>query len=68
MTRYRVISSDDHILEPADLWTTRIEPKFRDRAPHVVRLEGTASETGGDWWFCDGAAKCHMHLPGHRLV
>ena len=54
MTRYRVISSDDHILEPADLWTTRIEPKFRDRAPHVVRLEGTASETGGDWWFCDG--------------
>ena len=49
MPGYRVISSDNHIFEPADLWTGRVEPKFRDRAPHVVRLED-----GSDWFFCDG--------------
>ena len=49
MAGYRIISSDDHIVEPPDLWTSRIEPKFRDRAPHVVRLED-----GSDWFFCDG--------------
>ena len=45
----RVISSDNHVFEPGDLWTTRIEPKFKDRAPHIERLE-----KGGDFWVCDG--------------
>ncbi len=49
MGGYRIISSDDHIMEPLDLWINRIEPKYRDRAPQVVRMED-----GGDWWFCDG--------------
>ena len=49
MAGYRIISSDDHVYEPADLWTTRVEPKFRDRAPRVVR-----TEDGSDWWYCDG--------------
>src|ERR1700730_8352076 len=31
-----VISADSHVLEPADLWTGRLEKGFRDRAP-VVR-------------------------------
>ena len=48
MASYRLISSDSHVIEPADLWTSRIEPRFRDRAPHVVR------EDDGDWWYCDG--------------
>ncbi len=48
MSDYRVISSDNHVFEPADLWTSRIESKFRDRAPHVVRVDGV------DWFFCDG--------------
>ena len=48
MADYRVISSDSHVIEPADLWATRIEHKFRDRAPEIVTLEE------GDWWFCDG--------------
>ena len=33
----RVISADSHVLEPPDLWTKRIDPEYRDRAPHVVR-------------------------------
>ena len=28
-----VISSDSHVFEPRDLWTTRIDSKFRERAP-----------------------------------
>src|SRR5438132_11721149 len=47
MSGYRIISSDNHIFEPADLWTTRAEAKLRDRAPRVVR------EVDGDWWYCD---------------
>jgi predicted TIM-barrel fold metal-dependent hydrolase len=48
MTRPILISSDSHIIEPPDLWTERIDPAFRDRAPRVVR------EESGDWWMIDG--------------
>ena len=48
MSSYRVISSDNHVIEPVDLWTSRAESKFKDRVPHVEYLED------GDWWFCDG--------------
>ncbi|HEX2174119.1 MAG TPA: amidohydrolase family protein [Dehalococcoidia bacterium] len=30
-----IISADSHMLEPADLWTTRLEGKWRDNAPRV---------------------------------
>jgi uncharacterized protein len=30
-----VIDVDTHVTEPADLWTTRLPERFRDRAPHV---------------------------------
>ena len=33
----QVLSADSHVLEPPDLWTTRMQAKFRDRAPHVSR-------------------------------
>ncbi len=32
-----VIDADAHITEPADLWSSRLPAKYRDRAPHVVR-------------------------------
>ena len=47
MTKFNIISSDSHVFEPPDLWTTRIEAKFRDRAPHVVRGEEY------DMWYLD---------------
>ena len=38
MTRaYNVIDADGHILEPLDLWDHYIDPKFRDRAPRIVK-------------------------------
>jgi predicted TIM-barrel fold metal-dependent hydrolase len=44
----KLISSDSHVVEPPDLWASRIEPKFRDRAPRVMQ------EGDGDWWIVDG--------------
>ena len=48
MPSYRIISSDNHVFEPVNLWTSRAESKFKDRVPYVESLEE------GDWWFCDG--------------
>jgi hypothetical protein len=42
------ISADSHVVEPADLWITRMDKRFRDRAP---RLE--PRETG-DYWVVEG--------------
>src|SRR3982074_1111881 len=40
MTRaYDVVDADGHILEPLDLWNNYIDPKFRDRAPRIVKTE-----------------------------
>ena len=33
-----VISSDSHVFEPPDLWSNRIDAKFRDRAPQIKRV------------------------------
>ena len=30
---FKVLDSDLHIIEPADLWQRYIDPEFRDRAP-----------------------------------
>ena len=34
-----ILSSDSHVFEPPDLWTTRIDAAFRDRAPRMQRIE-----------------------------
>src|ERR1051326_6493739 len=46
-----LISCDDHMdlgQLPADLWTTRLPAKLRDRAPHIEERDGQAV------WICDG--------------
>ena len=48
MGEYRVVSSDNHIYETPDLWTSRVEPRFRERCPRVVDVEG------GQTWMVDG--------------
>ena len=48
MANYRIVSSDNHVFEPPDLWLNRIDSKYKDRAPRVHR------EEDGDWWYCDG--------------
>jgi predicted TIM-barrel fold metal-dependent hydrolase len=43
-----LISVDDHILEPANVWVDRVPAKDRDRAPHMI------VEDGMDYWVYDG--------------
>jgi predicted TIM-barrel fold metal-dependent hydrolase len=38
------VDADGHILEPADLWETYLEPKYRDRALRVVKDENGLDE------------------------
>ena len=35
-----ILSSDSHVFEPPDLWTSRIDAAFRDRAPRMQRIDG----------------------------
>lgn len=35
-----VIDADSHVLEPADLWQTYLEPEYRDRAIRIVETDG----------------------------
>jgi predicted TIM-barrel fold metal-dependent hydrolase len=53
MAGYKLISADSHIVEPPDMYSTRIEPKFRDRAP---RMERRKTEAGRDYdaWMING--------------
>ncbi len=32
----RIIDADTHVIEPADLWTSRVPQKWVDQVPHVV--------------------------------
>ncbi|HZS13260.1 MAG TPA: amidohydrolase family protein [Candidatus Dormibacteraeota bacterium] len=48
-TRARVLSADSHICEPGDLWTSYVEPRFRDRAPRIVE-----DPERGDVWKAEG--------------
>ena len=43
-----LISVDDHILEPPNLWVDRVSAKDRDRAPHMIEQDGV------DYWVYDG--------------
>jgi len=53
MAGYKLISADSHIVEPPDMYATRIEPKFRDRAPRMERRK-TAAGREYDAWMIDG--------------
>jgi len=48
MVPRKVISADSHMTEPADLWVERLDRKYRDAAPRVVRSE---EKRGPVWMF-----------------
>jgi predicted TIM-barrel fold metal-dependent hydrolase len=39
MAEQTIVSADSHIIEPADLWTSRMPRHLRERAPRVVRQD-----------------------------
>ena len=51
-----IYSADSHVLEPANLWPDYIDPKFRDRGPHLettmTAADGTVME--GEFLVCEG--------------
>jgi predicted TIM-barrel fold metal-dependent hydrolase len=47
--QYNVISADNHILEPRNLFVERLPKEYRDRAPRVLQ-----GKDGGDGWSWDG--------------
>ncbi|MCL0101496.1 amidohydrolase family protein [Dehalococcoidia bacterium] len=50
MHKHKLISADSHIVEPPDLWQTRVPSKYRDRAPKMIRMEQ------GDAWAMEGSS------------
>ncbi len=50
---YSLFSVDDHIIEPADVWSGRVPAKFRETAPHVVYDEGR------EYWVFEGDRQLH---------
>jgi hypothetical protein len=54
---YELISVDDHIIEPPDVWTERLPSRFADQAPRVVELDG-----GTEAWVINGRPEPTMGL------
>jgi predicted TIM-barrel fold metal-dependent hydrolase len=52
----RIISVDDHVVEPPDLWTNRLPAKYHDKGPRVVRDRAKFSFAGGVFGYEKGAA------------
>jgi hypothetical protein len=34
---FKILDSDMHLREPADLWDKYMDPEWRDRAPKILR-------------------------------
>jgi predicted TIM-barrel fold metal-dependent hydrolase len=52
----RIISVDDHVVEPADLWSARLPEKYRARGPRVERHKVSMNITGGYSFTVDDPA------------
>ena len=37
---FTIFSVDDHIVEPPDVWSSRVPAKYREVAPHVIEEDG----------------------------
>ena len=56
------VSADSHIVEPADLFTTRMDKRFRDRAPRVESREDA------DYYVMEGVGEIATGLGGEGKV
>lgn len=50
-----IISVDDHVLEPRDLWQKELPAELRERGPRVVREKVKLAFSGGNYGFERGA-------------
>jgi hypothetical protein len=74
MVAYNVISADPHIVEPPDMYTNYIEPKYRDRAPSIERRRTRWGQAYNAWCYEGNRVGTVMHDLGdfrksfYRLV
>lgn len=63
--RFFSLSSDTHIIEPADLFTARMASKYRDDAPRIALVDGV------ERWSAEGIAfhpSTSAFAPGDRFL
>jgi predicted TIM-barrel fold metal-dependent hydrolase len=53
---YKIFSVDDHVIEPADVWSSRVPAKFKEAAPHVIE------DGGREYWVYEGQRAATMGL------
>ena len=71
----KIISIDDHVIEPADVWQNRLPAKYREVGPRVIQERGKMQFVGGvfsyepadegelcDWWLYEA-----LRVPQTRL-
>lgn len=71
----KIVSVDDHVIEPPSVWQDRLPEKFKERGPKSFRQKGTMTFVGGvfdfepdengqegDWWQFED-----LQLPLTRL-
>jgi hypothetical protein len=66
----RLISVDDHVVEPADVWTSRLPQKYKDKGPRVViEPQGKIKMVRGAWQEVPGDGEkmaAWWHYEDHR--
>lgn len=55
-----IISVDDHVLEPKDLWQQQLPPSLRERGPRVVQEKVRLDFSGGHYGFTRDAEDGHL--------
>jgi len=58
MADSRLISADSHVNEPADLWLSRMDRAFRDRAPRIV--DDVPGRPRGSYLVLEGLPPFHV--------
>jgi uncharacterized protein len=57
MAQSKIVSVVDHVQEPPDLWTQRVDEKFKSRVPQVAK-----QPDGSEAWVIDGAVRADIPL------
>jgi len=64
---YTIIDADAHMSEPGDLWTSRVDARFKDRAPRIIL--DYKGNPGRFWVFEDVSLRIsHANQGGHTTM
>ncbi|HVM63358.1 MAG TPA: amidohydrolase family protein [Acidimicrobiales bacterium] len=71
----KIVSADDHVVEPANVWQDRLPARYREVGPRIVRAPAEMSFFGGkftyrmggdgplaDWWLYEDLQWPHTRL------